>query len=168
MASQTKINERNNESFRQINSKIDSLVTHTKMLENQIAQQASSSCRPTGRLLGQPETKPREHFHSEEEADVEKEEEEEDTKAGGGGVVPIVQPRFDQFVPPHQGSGPYGGENDVWVAICGLREEIEELRAEQLRYQASLVSWLNTFFSQFGTWHIRPGQPLDQPGPLGQ
>ncbi len=39
---------------------MDQLATHNKMLENQIAQQASSSSKPVGKLPSQPEMNPRE------------------------------------------------------------------------------------------------------------
>ncbi|XP_039134169.1 uncharacterized protein LOC120271547 [Dioscorea cayenensis subsp. rotundata] len=50
-----------NEAIRQLTSKVDSLETHNKMLENQIAQQASSSSRPPGMFPRKPEINPSEH-----------------------------------------------------------------------------------------------------------
>ena len=50
-----------NEAIRQLTSKVDSLATHNKMLENQIAHQASSSSRSQGMFPGKPEINPNEH-----------------------------------------------------------------------------------------------------------
>ncbi len=40
---------------------MDQLATHNKMLENQIAQQATSSSKAAGKLPSQPEMNPNEH-----------------------------------------------------------------------------------------------------------
>ncbi len=40
---------------------MDQLATHNKMLENQIAQQATSSSKTSGKLPSQPEINPREY-----------------------------------------------------------------------------------------------------------
>ncbi|XP_020243612.1 uncharacterized protein LOC109821792 isoform X2 [Asparagus officinalis] len=70
---QSKLNEEfkqqqtTNEVVKQLASKMDSLATHNKMLETQIiklAQNASSSARPSGMLPGQPETNPRSHVNA--------------------------------------------------------------------------------------------------------
>lgn len=83
-------------------------------------------------------------------AEEDDKEEEEDHETGGDNTIPTLQPGVHQFVPPPQGYGPYGGEHDVWGAICGLREDIQLMREEQLRYQAGLDQRLDAFFSQFG------------------
>ena len=41
--SQNKVNQKHDEEFRQMNLRLDQLATHNKMLEHQIASQASSS-----------------------------------------------------------------------------------------------------------------------------
>ncbi|XP_057984539.1 uncharacterized protein LOC131169340 [Hevea brasiliensis] len=46
--------------IQQLTSRIDQLAAHNRMLENQIAQQASSSSKTQGKLLSEPEN-PREH-----------------------------------------------------------------------------------------------------------
>lgn len=46
---------------RELSSKIDQLAAQNRILENQIAQQASNSVRPNGALPGKPEPNPREH-----------------------------------------------------------------------------------------------------------
>ncbi|XP_020256161.1 uncharacterized protein LOC109833032 [Asparagus officinalis] len=71
---QSKLNEEfkqqlqtTNEVVKQLASKMDSLATHNKMLETQItqlAQNVSSSSRPSGMLPGQPETNPRGHVNA--------------------------------------------------------------------------------------------------------
>ncbi len=40
---------------------MDQLATHNKMLENQIAQQVTSSSKAVGKLPSQPEMNPKEH-----------------------------------------------------------------------------------------------------------
>lgn len=52
------------EVIRQLASKVDILATHSKMLESQIATQASSQPTPPRRLPSQPETNPREHCNA--------------------------------------------------------------------------------------------------------
>ncbi|XP_020263045.1 uncharacterized protein LOC109839026 [Asparagus officinalis] len=50
------------DAIKNLTSKVDFLATHNKMLENQItqvAQQSSSSSRPSGMFPGQPETNPK-------------------------------------------------------------------------------------------------------------
>jgi len=62
IASQTKINEALGESVSQLNSKFKAMITHQKMMQNQMArntQQMSHLSRPQGYLPGQPETKPK-------------------------------------------------------------------------------------------------------------
>ena len=50
------INNQNEEQFKQINSKLEQIATHNRILETQIAQQASSSnTKPLGKLSSQPE-----------------------------------------------------------------------------------------------------------------
>ena len=50
------INKQNEEQFKQINSKLEQIATHNRILETQIAQQASSSnIKPLGKLSSQPE-----------------------------------------------------------------------------------------------------------------
>ena len=50
------INKQNEEQFKQLHSKIEQLATHNRILETQIAQQASSSnTKPLGKLPSQPE-----------------------------------------------------------------------------------------------------------------
>ena len=59
ITTQTKTNEVLSESINQLNSKFDSMATHQKMMDNQIAQiaqQVSHLSRPEGHLPGQPET----------------------------------------------------------------------------------------------------------------
>ncbi|KAJ9187012.1 hypothetical protein P3X46_002511, partial [Hevea brasiliensis] len=57
------------------------LATHNKMLENQIAQQASSLSKAAGKLPSQPEMNPREHSEKKEkEAKKDQEEEARKTK----------------------------------------------------------------------------------------
>ena len=53
---QIAINKQNEEQFKQINSKLEQIATHNRILETQIAQQASSSNnKPLGKLPSQPE-----------------------------------------------------------------------------------------------------------------
>ena len=48
------INNQNEEQFKQINSKLKQIATHSRILETQIAQQASSSnTKPLGKLPSQ-------------------------------------------------------------------------------------------------------------------
>ncbi|KAJ9185121.1 hypothetical protein P3X46_004785 [Hevea brasiliensis] len=49
------------ELIKQLTSRMDQLATHNKMLENQIAQQASSLSKAAGKLPSQLEMNPREH-----------------------------------------------------------------------------------------------------------
>ena len=52
---QIAINKQNEEQFKQINSKLEQITTHNRILETQIAQQASSSnAKPLGKLPSQP------------------------------------------------------------------------------------------------------------------
>ncbi|XP_057996489.1 uncharacterized protein LOC110663532 [Hevea brasiliensis] len=53
--------QQQNEIIKQLASRMDLLATHNKMLENQIAQQASSSSKIAGKLPSQPEMIPREY-----------------------------------------------------------------------------------------------------------
>ncbi|XP_020250927.1 uncharacterized protein LOC109828314 [Asparagus officinalis] len=74
VTTQSKLNEEfkqqqqtTNEVVKQLASKMDSLATHNKMLETQItqlAQNVSSSSRPSGMLPGQLETNPRSHVNA--------------------------------------------------------------------------------------------------------
>ena len=50
------------DAIQQLTSKVESLVTHNKILETQIAQQASSSSRPKGMFPGKPATSPHEQY----------------------------------------------------------------------------------------------------------
>ena len=62
IATQSKTNEALGESVSQLSSKFETVTTHQKMLENQIAQiaqQVSHLSRPQGHLPGQPETNPK-------------------------------------------------------------------------------------------------------------
>ena len=53
---QIAINKQNEEQFKQISSKLKQIVTHNRILETQICQQASSSnAKPLGKLPSQPE-----------------------------------------------------------------------------------------------------------------
>ncbi|XP_057989126.1 uncharacterized protein LOC131172199 [Hevea brasiliensis] len=52
--------QKQGEMIQQLTSRIDQLATHNRMLENQIAQQASSFSKAQGKLPSQPEN-PREH-----------------------------------------------------------------------------------------------------------
>ena len=53
---QMSINKQNDDQFKQINSKLEQIATHNRILETQIAQQASSSnTKPLGKLPSQPE-----------------------------------------------------------------------------------------------------------------
>ncbi len=49
------------ELIKQLTSRVDQLATYNKMLENQIAQQASSSSKAAGKLPSQPEMNTRKH-----------------------------------------------------------------------------------------------------------
>ncbi|XP_057999326.1 uncharacterized protein LOC131178386 [Hevea brasiliensis] len=53
--------QQQNEMIKQLASRMDQLTTHNKLLENQIAQQASSSSKTAGKLPSQSEMNPREH-----------------------------------------------------------------------------------------------------------
>ncbi|XP_020258488.1 uncharacterized protein LOC109834881 [Asparagus officinalis] len=56
-----------NDAIRNLASKVESLATHNKMLENQVtqlAQQFNSSSRPSGMFPGQPETNPKESINA--------------------------------------------------------------------------------------------------------
>jgi len=67
IASQTKTNEALDELVNQLNSKLEAMTTHQKMMENQIAQieqQVSHPSRPQGHLPGQPETNPKGHINA--------------------------------------------------------------------------------------------------------
>ena len=56
MNQQIAINKHNEEQFKQINSKLEQITTHNRILETQISQQASSSnAKPLGKLPSQPE-----------------------------------------------------------------------------------------------------------------
>ena len=62
IVTQTKTNEVLSESVNQLNSKFDSMATHQKMMDNQIAQiaqQVNQLSRPQGHLPGQSETNPK-------------------------------------------------------------------------------------------------------------
>jgi len=64
---QTKTNEALGESVSQLNSKFESLSTHQKMMETQlaqIAQQVNHLSRPQGHLSGQPEANPKGHMNA--------------------------------------------------------------------------------------------------------
>ena len=51
---QMSINKQNEEKFKQINSKLEQIATHNRILEIQIAQQAySSNTKPLGKLPSQ-------------------------------------------------------------------------------------------------------------------
>ena len=53
---QMTINKQNEEQLKQLHSKLEQLATHNRILETQIAQQASSSnTKPLGKLPSQPE-----------------------------------------------------------------------------------------------------------------
>ena len=53
---QITINKQNEEQFKKINSKLEQIATHNRILEIQISQQASSSTiKPLEKLPGQPE-----------------------------------------------------------------------------------------------------------------
>ena len=59
---QTKTNEALGESVSQLTAKFETMTTHQKMMENQIAQiaqQVRHLSRPQGHLSGQPETNPK-------------------------------------------------------------------------------------------------------------
>jgi len=56
--------QKQNEYIKQLASKVDVLSTHNKMLEAQIAQQASSSFTPPERLPSKSEPNPREHCNA--------------------------------------------------------------------------------------------------------
>ena len=53
--------QKQDEYIKQLAFKIDVLTTHYKMLEAQIAEQASFSSTPPDRLLSKPESNPHEH-----------------------------------------------------------------------------------------------------------
>ena len=50
--------------IKQLASKVNLLTTHNKILQSQIAQQASSSTTPPGRLPNKPESNPREQCNA--------------------------------------------------------------------------------------------------------
>ena len=54
------VQQKQEEYIKQLASKVDVLTTHNKMLEDKIAQQATFSSTPTGRLLSKREPNPRE------------------------------------------------------------------------------------------------------------
>jgi len=56
--------QKQDEYVKQLASKVNLLTTHNKMLETQIAQQASSSSTPPGRLPSKPEQNPREQCNA--------------------------------------------------------------------------------------------------------
>jgi len=56
--------QKQDEYIKQVASQVDLLTTHNKMLETQIAQQASSSFTPPGRLLSKPEQNPRQQCNA--------------------------------------------------------------------------------------------------------
>jgi len=56
--------QKQDEYIKQLASKVDLLTTHNKMLETQIAQQASSSSTPPGRLPSKPKQNPREQCNA--------------------------------------------------------------------------------------------------------
>ena len=51
---QSTTNKQHEDQFKQLNARIDQLVSHNRILENQIIQQASSTPQPLGRLPSQP------------------------------------------------------------------------------------------------------------------
>ncbi|KAG8655534.1 hypothetical protein MANES_04G049450v8 [Manihot esculenta] len=55
--------QKQDKAIRLLIAKVDQLATHNKMLENQIAQQASSSNKATGKLPSQLEN-PRKHYNA--------------------------------------------------------------------------------------------------------
>ena len=55
--------EKQDEYIKQLAFKVELLTTHNKILESQIAQQASSSSTPPGRLPNKPELNPKEHYN---------------------------------------------------------------------------------------------------------
>jgi len=59
MKSMLMAKQKQDEYFKQLASKVDVLTTHNKILEAQIAQQASFSSTPSDRLPGKPEPNPR-------------------------------------------------------------------------------------------------------------
>ncbi|CAM8934899.1 unnamed protein product [Rhodiola kirilowii] len=60
VANQAKANQRMDQMFQ----KMDEMSTHNKMLENQIAQQASSSARYPGKLPSKPDFHQNEHVNA--------------------------------------------------------------------------------------------------------
>ena len=56
--------QKQDEYIKQLASKVDLLTTHNKILETQIAQQASFSLALSRRLPSKPEPNPREHCHA--------------------------------------------------------------------------------------------------------
>ena len=56
--------QKQDEYIKQLASKVDLLTTHNKMLETQIAQQASSSATLPSRLLSKPEQNPGEQCNA--------------------------------------------------------------------------------------------------------
>ena len=58
------VRQKKDEYIKQLTSKIDVLTTHNKMLEAQIAQQASSSSTPPSRLPSKREPNPREQWNA--------------------------------------------------------------------------------------------------------
>ena len=61
ISNQHKQNEFIHNQVRELASKVDQLASQSKMLETQIAQQATNTVRPSGTLPGKPELNPREH-----------------------------------------------------------------------------------------------------------
>ena len=61
---QAKTNEAVAASISQLTSKFDSMATHQKGMDHQIAQQVSHLSRPQGHLPGQAETNPRGHVNA--------------------------------------------------------------------------------------------------------
>jgi len=56
--------QKQDEYIKQLASKVDLLTTHNKMLETQIAQQASLSTTPPGRLPSKPKQNPKEQCNA--------------------------------------------------------------------------------------------------------
>ena len=57
---QSTTNKQHDDQFKQLHARIDQLVSHNRILENQIIQQASSTPQPLGKLPSQPEYHPKE------------------------------------------------------------------------------------------------------------
>ena len=58
------VQQKQDEYIKQLASKVDLLTTHNKMLETQIAQEASSSTTPLDGLPSKPEQNPREQYNA--------------------------------------------------------------------------------------------------------